>query len=183
MPAHVVGSTGLTFTQHLSFGFEQGVSGTSRELAGAGPVPKNLPLAFGDCHLAAPSSCTLLLYIDLGFVEEGLGGKSNWLFSLVLYPVQATRISPRRWGVCGAVFVLGGLFHFWDSVLCLTILTLLILLSVGDKGSGSFLFPMAECFPSLESSSPIIYKKREKQIKGKQSFGVISQGKSPDSTV
>lgn len=51
---------------------------------------------------------------------------------------------------------------------------------VGDKELGSFLIPMAEYFPSLGSSSPVIWGEKKK---GKQSFGLIFQGKSPDSTV
>lgn len=57
----VVESTRLTFTQPLSLGFEQGVSGTCQELAETDPVPKNLPPAVGYAHQAAPSSCTFLL--------------------------------------------------------------------------------------------------------------------------
>lgn len=60
----------------------------------------------------------------------------------------------------------------WSSVCAAGLLSLLGFSSlphysypVGVKGSGSFLIPMAEYFPSLESSSPIICRKKKCQTK------------------
>lgn len=62
------------YTACLSFGFDQRVSGTNRELEETVPVPKSLPSDFwGFCNQAGPSSCALLI----------LSRQLPWIYSRV----------------------------------------------------------------------------------------------------